>query len=174
MMSGILDMLAQHMNPGTVNQVSNQIGTDQPTAQRAISAALPTLFGAMAQHASTPQGASDIHQAVTTAPADGAVQPPAAASAGGLLGKILGPRQPEVEQQVAQSSGLSRQQAGKVLMYLAPIAVAVLARHHAQQPQTMQQPGGLSNILQSAQQAMQGANATGGGGLGQVLGGLFG
>lgn len=170
-MSGILDMLGQHVNPGTVSQISNQIGTDQPTAQRAITTALPTLFGAMAQHASTPQGEADIHQAVTSAPADGAVQAPAAS--GGLLGKILGPRQPEVEQQVAQSSGLSREQAGKVLMYLAPIAVAVLARHHAQQPQATQQPGGLSSVLQSAQQAMQGANASGGG-LGSVLGGLFG
>jgi len=172
-MSGILDMLTQHVDQSTVNQIGNQIGTDPSTTQRAVAAALPTLFGAMAQHASTPSGAADIHQAVTSAPADGAA-PPATAESGGILGRILGPHQQQAEQQVAQSSGINTQQAGKVLMYLAPIAIAVLARHHAQQPEVAQQPGGLAGVLRGAAESMGGANGASAGGVGQILGRIFG
>lgn len=171
-MSGILDMLTQHVDQSTVNQIGNQIGTDPGTTQRAVAAALPTLFGAMAQHASTPTGAADIHQAVTSAPADGAT--PAATESGGLLGRILGAHQQQAEQQVAQSSGINTQQAGKVLMYLAPIAIAVLARHHAQQPDVAQQPGGLAGVLRGAAESMSGANGASAGGVGQILGRIFG
>lgn len=172
-MSGLLDMLTQHVDQSTVNQIGNQIGTDPSTTQRAIAAALPTLFGAMAQHASSPDGAAQIHQAVASAPADGAT-PPATSDAGGLLARILGPHQQQAEQTVAQSSGINTQQAGKVLMYLAPIVIAVLARHHAQQPDATQQSGGLAGLLRGAAESMGGASATGSGGVGQMLGRLFG
>lgn len=171
-MSGIFDMLTQHVDQSTVNQIGSQIGTDPNTTQRAIAAALPTLFDAMAQHASTPDGAAQIHDAVTNAPADGAVPSPSA-DAGGLLGRILGPHQQQATQAVAQSSGIDTQQAGKVLMYLAPVAIAVLARHHAQQPDAAQQPGGLASVLRGAAESMGGANAASSGGLGNVLGHLF-
>lgn len=177
-MSGLLDMLTQHVDQSTVNQIGNQIGTDPNTTQRAIAAALPTLFGAMAQHASSPNGEAAIHQAVASAPADGATPAPTTADSGGLLSRILGPHQQEATQTVAQSSGINMQQAAKVLMYLAPIAVAVLARHHAQQPQTTQQPGGLASILRGAAESMGGsANATSApntSAIGNVLGHLFG
>lgn len=184
-MNGILDMLTQHVDQSTVSQIGNQIGTDPSTTQRAIATALPTLFSGMAQHASTPNGAADIHQTVANAPADGAT-PPATTASGGLLGRLLGPNQQQAEQQVAQSSGLNTQQAGKVLMYLAPIAVAVLARRRAQQPQAEQEQGGLAGLLRGAAESMggmtaganpganAGANAGATGGVGQVLGRLFG
>lgn len=172
-MSGLLDMLTQHVDQSTVNQIGSQIGTDPGTTQRAVAAALPTLFGAMAQHASTPDGAADIHQAVSNAPADGATPAPTAAS-GGLLSRILGQHQQQAEQTVAQSAGINTQQAAKVLMYLAPIAVAVLARHHAQQPEVTQQSGGLAGLLRGAAESMGGGNATSAGGVGQMLGRLFG
>ena len=173
-MSGLLDMLTQHVDQSTVNQIGNQIGTDPNTTQRAVAAALPTLFGAMAQHASTPNGETEIHQAVTSAPADGATPAPSAGGNGGLLSRILGPHEQQATQTVAQSSGINTQQAAKVLMYLAPIAVAVLARHHAQQPQATQQPGGLASVLRGAAESMGGPNAASTGGLGNVLGHIFG
>jgi hypothetical protein len=172
-MSGLLDMLTQHVDQSTVNQIGNQIGTDPSTTQRAIAAALPTLFGAMAQHAQTPTGETQIHEAVTNAPADGATPTPQAAS-GGLLSRVLGPHQQQAEQTVAQSSGINTQQAGKVLMYLAPIAIAVLARHHAQQPQATQQQGGLAGLLRGAAESMGSGSGVSSGAVGQVLGRLFG
>lgn len=170
-MSGILDMISQHVDQSTVNQLGNQIGADPSTTQRAIAAALPTLFGAMAQHASTPQGEQQVQSAVQSAPADGAAAPP---SGGGLLQSLLGAHEQAAQQQVAQKAGIDTQQAAKVLMYLAPIAIAVLARKHAQQPQTGNQPGGLAGLIRGAEQSIQGATGPAGGGLGSVLGSLFG
>jgi hypothetical protein len=169
-MSGLLGMLGQHIDQNTISQISNQAGTDPSTTEKAIAAALPSLLGGMAQHASTDQGAAEIHQAVQSAPADGAV-PTATLASGGLLGRILGPHESSTTQQVAQASGINTQQAGKVLLALAPLAVAVLARRHAQDPAAAQQPGGLSSILHQAASNAQTATSSGGAG---ALGGLLG
>ncbi len=167
-MSGLLEMLGQQLSPGMINQISSQVGANSSTTQSAVAAALPALFGAMAQHASGDAGAGEIHQAVQSAPADGTV--PAASPS--LVSSILGPHQSDVQSSVAQASGLNTQQAGKVLLYLAPIAVAILARKHSEDPQAVQQPGGLAALLRSAQQQVQPAAQAGG--LGGLLGNLFG
>lgn len=181
-MSGIFDLVTQALGQGTVTQLSNQLGTDHSTTQRAVTAALPMLFGAMANHAQTDTGSQQIHTAVTsTATPPSAPEPSAqpAASDSGLLSKILGPQQNEVQDGVAKASGLDLHQAGKVLMYLAPIVIGVLARKHQEQPQQQQQSaqqtgssGGLAGMLREATQSAQ-AHAGSSGGLGGLLGGLL-
>jgi Predicted membrane protein len=59
-MSGITDIVQQHMTPDTINQISQAIGTDPATAQQAIDAAVPMIVGGMANHAATPAGAATI------------------------------------------------------------------------------------------------------------------
>lgn len=175
-MSSILDMVTQSLGQGTVSQLSNQMGTDPGSTARAVSAALPALFGGMAQHAQTDTGAQEIHNAVTTtATPPSAPEPSSTASpfAGGLLSKILGPHETQAQDNVAKASGLNAQQAGKVLMYLAPIVIGMLARRHQDQPQTTQQPGGLANILNEASQAAHSQMGSSGG-LGGLLGSLLG
>jgi hypothetical protein len=83
---------------------------------------------------------------------------------GKLLGHILGGRRPDVEQTVAQHSGLDPQQVGRLLMVLAPIVMGVLARRKQQDGLT---PGQLGTVLQ------QGTGG-GGAGLGGLLGQVFG
>lgn len=182
-MSGIFDLVTQALGQGSVSQLSNQLGTDQGTTQSAVSAALPMLFGAMANHAQTDTGSQQIHEAVTSttptvsAPDPGA-QPETADS--GLLSRILGSQQTQVQNGVAQASGLDPHQAGKVLMYLAPIVMGVLARKHQEQPQAQQQSGQqaggggwLAGMLREATQSAS-AQAGSSGGLGSILGGLLG
>lgn len=170
-MSGIFDLVTQALGQGTVGQLSSQIGTSPSTTQSAISAALPMLFGAMAQHAQTDTGAAQIHDAVTSTGTTPSAPEPTAQpdqSQGGLLSKILGPHESQVQNGVAQASGLDPHQAAKVLMYLAPVVVGVLARRHQEQPQAMQQSGGLAGILQEATQTAQ-TQAGSEGGLGGIL-----
>jgi hypothetical protein len=52
--------------------------------------------------------------------------------AGGVLGNILGSNHSEVQNGVTKASGLDTQKAGKLLMILAPIVLAALARHKQQ------------------------------------------
>jgi hypothetical protein len=59
-MSGITDMVQQHLTPETVNQISAAIGADPATTQQAIDAAVPMIVGGMANHAATPAGAAAI------------------------------------------------------------------------------------------------------------------
>ena len=125
---------------------------------------------------------------------------PCAFNASGILGHIFGQRQAPVQQGVAKASGIDLQSAGKVMMILAPIVMASLARARAaqgtnasagavlqneQQHIERQVPGigGLASILDRNHDgniADDIANIAGGrlgglsGGLGNVLGGILG
>jgi OmpA-OmpF porin, OOP family len=185
-MSGIMDTIAQHITPEMITRVSSQLGIDPGTATKAIQAALPGVFGAMADHAKSDSGAAEIHLAAQPA-TQTATQPAAPvaaaddtpASAYGLLDKMMGHRTAAVQQNVAQSAGIDTHQAGKLLTYLAPVALAVLAHERSRRPQTVQTPGDLSSILQSVHNATQGGPGTpaglgGLGGLGGMLGQFLG
>ena len=59
-MSGIADIVQQHLTPETINQISAAIGADPATTQQAVDAAVPMIVGGMAAHAATPAGADSI------------------------------------------------------------------------------------------------------------------
>src|SRR5256885_15248125 len=61
----LMDMVQQHLGQSEINQISQQLGVSPGLAQTAISAAIPMIVGGMASHASQPQGASTIQQAIT-------------------------------------------------------------------------------------------------------------
>ena len=204
---GILDTVGQQLGGSTLTQISQQLGTDESTAAKAVSVALPLLLGGLSRNASTPEGAASLDQALTR-DHDGslldtphqAVANPNAFNASGILGHIFGQRQAPVQQGVAKASGIDLQSAGKVMMILAPIVMASLARARAaqganasagavlqneQQHIERQVPGigGLASILDRNHDgsiADDIANLAGGrlgglgGGLGNVLGGILG
>jgi hypothetical protein len=133
----IVDLVHQQLGSNEVQQISQQLGVDQSTAQSAIQAAVPMIVGGMAGTASQPGGESTIQSLMGShsgilgnlgsligagAPADG----------GGILGQVLGQHQQTVQQGVQQASGLQPDQTRKLLMILGPIVLAALARHHAQ------------------------------------------
>jgi len=205
---GLLDAVGQQLGGNTLTQISQQLGTDEATAAKAVSVALPLLLGGLNRNATTPEGAAALDQALTRdhvaspladAPSQ-AVANPNAFNAGGILGHIFGQRQAPVQEGVAKASGIDLQSAGKVLMILAPIVMAQLARARNAQGanasagsvlQTEQQHierqvpgiGGLASILDRDHDgsiADDIANIAGGrlggltGGLGNVLGGILG
>ena len=205
---GILDTIGQQLGGDTLKQISEKLGTDEGTAAKAVSVALSLMIAGLSRNASTPDGSAALDQALTqdhsaspvlTAPQQ-AVADPSAFNAGGILGHIFGQRQAPVQQGVAKASGIDLQSAGKVLMILAPIVMASLARArnaqgaNASAGQVLQQEqqhierqvpgiGGLASILDRNHDgsiADDIANIAGGrlgslgGGLGSVLGGLLG
>lgn len=62
-MSGIADIVQQHLTPDTINQISQAIGADPATTQQAIDSAIPAIVGGMANHAATPDGSAAIQAA---------------------------------------------------------------------------------------------------------------
>ena len=169
---GILDTVGQQLGGNTLSQISQQLGTDEGTAAKAVSVALPVLLSGLTRNASTPEGAAALDQALTRdheasplfdAPHQ-AVSNPNAFNAGGILGHIFGQRQAPVQQGVAKASGIDLQSAGKVLMILAPIVMASLARARATQGAN----ASAGSVLQNEQQHIE-RQVPGFGGLASIL-----
>ena len=206
----ILDLVASQLQGSTLTQMSKQLGTDEATTAKAVAVALPLLLGGLTRNAATPQGAASLDAALTR-DHDGSVldapqrafADPSAFKAGGILGHIFGQRQAPVEQGVAKATGLDTQRTGQLLMMLAPLVMAALARARTTQADAgasagavlqrersnieRQVPGigGLASILDrdgdghiADDIASLAAGKLGGtassGGLGGLLGGLFG
>lgn len=181
----LLDMVQQHLGPSEVDQISQQLGVDPATAQRAVGAAVPMIVGGMAAHADQPDGEAAIAQAAQSHAGvlgnlSGMLGAGGAADGGGLLGRVLGQHQTTVQQGVQQASGLDQEKTKKLLLMLSPIVLSALAhRQFGQQQQQTGAPaangGGLGGILRQATQAAsqqgQGGQAGLGGLLGQILGG---
>ncbi len=142
-MSSIFDDVTQQLAGANLTQLSQQIGADEATTQQAVQAALPMLLGGLAKNASSPDGVASLSSALG-AHADGnaltnlggLLSAPQQFAGGGILGHIFGNRRETVEQGVGQATGLQGQQIGKLLMVLAPMVMAVLARKQQARPNT--------------------------------------
>ena len=154
----VLDLVQQNLGPAEIQQLSQQLGADPSSTASAVQAALPMLLGGMASSARQPGGAQAIEGAMQEhasalgglggilggagggGGALGGVLGGLAdmiggggGGGGGLLDRVLGHQQTAVQDGVQQASGLDRGQVQKLLMILAPIVLAALARRHQQQ-----------------------------------------
>ncbi len=182
-MPSIFDSVTEQLSGTNLTQLSQQIGADESTTSQAVQAALPMLLGGLARNASSPNGAASLDNALNDHRAGlmenlGGLLGNAEAGAGaGILGHIFGQKRATVETGVGEATGLKQQQVGKLLMVLAPIVMAALARrqqaheeHEVPVPGASTIPGGsagLPDILaREAQEAQQRAPT----GLGGLLG----
>ncbi len=174
-MAGILDMLGPALSGGTLQQLSNAVGTDENTAQRAAMAALPVILGAMNRNTNDPQRAQSLANALDNdhdggifdnlggflgmltggdAGASTAGLNPRSADGTGILGHIFGNQLPQVQQGVGKATGLDSGQVMKMMVALAPMVMGYLGRQKREQNLNA---GGLSDLLNreasTAQQA---------------------
>jgi len=170
-MNSLLDLVSQHLGGDNLRQISRQIGADEGTTQNAISMALPVLLGGLARNASQPDGPAALDRALNNH--DGSLLDDlgsllgghAGAQGAGILGHLLGAKRVPVEQGIGRSTGLTQQQAGKLLLLLAPIVMAALGR---MKRQGGVQPGGMGSVLQREQEEVA-RRAPGAGGLAGIL-----
>lgn len=176
-MSGIQDIVQQQLTPDTISRISSAIGADPVTTQQAVSAAVPMMMDGMAAPAASPSGAQAIDTAaeehsgmlvsITGMPGGGNGAGGlgglgglggmlGSAAAGGILGKVLGSNHSDAQNGMTQASGLDPAKAGKLLMILAPIVLAAIARH---KQQTGANPTQVSNDLQREAQHQADQNA---------------
>jgi hypothetical protein len=172
-MSDMLEMLAQTLGGNTVGQISNQIGADEGSTAKAISAALPILQGAMDRNTDQPGGAESLFNALNR-DHDGSILDNIGGLLGGaqsgpgdaILGHILGGKRKSVESGLSQMSGLDSDSIAKLLPILAPIVMGMLGRRQRQQGFDA---GGLSGFLTGERKRAQSRNP----GAADILGDLL-
>jgi hypothetical protein len=155
----MLEMLAQTLGGNTLGQISSQIGADEGSTAKAISAALPILLGAMDRNTDQPGGADALFNALNR-DHDGSILDNIGGFLGGaqsgsgdaILGHILGGKRRSVENGLSRASGLDMGSIAKLLPIIAPIVMGMLGKTQRQQGFDA---GGLSGFLTGERKRVQ-------------------
>jgi hypothetical protein len=188
-MDALTQQLMQQLSGGGLSQIGKMIGADEKSTKTVLSAAVPVLVSALANNAAKPKGAQALQKALAN-DHDGSIlddisgflKDPQAANGAGILGHILGARQPAVNQGLAKSSGLNIGQIAQLLQIAAPLIMGALGKK--QQDEGLD-TGGLTDFLGGQKQQAQQSNpdlmnvlgsllgtGQGGSGLGNIIGAL--
>jgi hypothetical protein len=168
-MAGILDGVMQQLDAGSMQKMSNALGTDNATTSNAVNTALPLLVAALAKNSASPEGANALAGALDRDHDGSALNNVSSlldGAQGGMgqkiLGHILGGRQTNITQSLGASTGLDHGKASALLAMLAPMVLAYLGRQKREQGLDA---GGLGSVLGSERAGM----ATRGGALGGLM-----
>ncbi len=183
--ASLAEELMAQLQGAPMQQIAQQLGTNQQEAGSAVGMALPMLLGALGHNAQQPGGADSLMNALQGhMPSQ---QPQAAMGMGGLdllgsvlgggaaagsqsigpdkQGHIFGGRQQSAGNSLGQATGLGAS-GGQLLQILAPIVMAFLAnRVQAGGVDS----GGLGNMLGQEKARAQQQGGLGGGLLGSLL-----
>jgi hypothetical protein len=155
-MNFITQMITQQVAGYAARAIAQRLGVSEATAQRAVQIAVPLIVAALARNAAQPEGAQQLHQAVTN-DHDGSIFDnlsgylgnPQDANGAGILGHVFGGQQDTVQNNLAQAAGLDQNSAGSILEMVAPLVMGAVGQT---QRQNDLDPGGLSDFLNAQQQ----------------------
>ncbi len=166
-MSGILDLLSGPMGQQIINGVSKQTNQSADKTSNLLSMALPVLMGAMNKNAQTPDGAQGLMGALSKHAGgglldnlggffDGGVDDSVQQEGQGILGHLLGAKQPAVENALSKESGVDVGSVGNILKVAAPLLMGMVGKQSQQAG--ISDSNGLSSLLGGL---MGGANSGG-------------
>ena len=198
-MDGILGVVLGQLGGSGLGALGGLLGTGQNETQSVVSTAVNVITGAMAQNASEPAGAQALdaalekdHDGGIFDDVMGFIGNAAAGPGAGILTHVLGGSQPQVQQGIADKTGLSMDKVLPLLVMVAPLVLGALGKMKKdkqmdseavaatlaaeRQVAEQQDDGVLGSILGllggAAQPAPQQQSSSGGGILG-AIGGLF-
>ena len=156
-----------------VNDISKQFNVNSSQVNSIITAALPTLIGAMQKNTATDSGASSLAGAFASHLGDGInLSNDSLADGGKILKHILGGDSNSVFSALAKQTGTNSNQVSGILAAIAPMLLGLLGNG---QKSTNTGIGGLGGLLGGL---LSGGSSKGsgsmGGGLGSLLGGAMG
>ena len=179
-MSSLLDLISGSIDSDALDELGAQIGASPQQTGNAIQAALPVLLGALHKNAASPRGAAALAGAIER-DHDGSVLDnvagffgqPASDSDQRSVHHILGDRTAPVTNALSRASGLDGAQILQLLAQLAPLVLGALARARQSAPASSGAAasggGGLGDLLGNARGQLHRSNS----GLGGLLGGLL-
>ncbi len=152
-MNPLIGMLASQLGGPVIQQLSQQLGSNENTTQSAVGMALPMLLSAIGNHASTPAGADAIHQ-VTQAD-DGSILDNVMdfvgnGDAGGigsaLLDRVVGGNsQNAIASNISQATGMDNGAVTQLLSMITPLIMAAIGKFS--QEQGGLDPNGIAQLL---------------------------
>ena len=150
-----------------VNDMGKQFNLNNNQVNSIISAAIPTLIGAMQQNTATESGAASLSGALASHLGDGINLSSSSLTDGGkILNHILGSKSNFVFSALAKQTGTSSSQVGGILAAIAPMLLGLLGQG---QKSTNTGVGGLGGLLGGLLGGTSGKQSSGG-----LLGGLLG
>ncbi|HEX8187936.1 MAG TPA: DUF937 domain-containing protein [Pyrinomonadaceae bacterium] len=172
-MNFITQMITQQIAGFAARAIAQRLGIGEVMAQRAVQVAVPLIVAALARNAARPEGAEELHQAVTN-DHDGSIldnlsgylNNPQAANGAGILGHVFGEQQGAIQNTVAQAAGLDPNAAGNILEMVAPLVMGAVGQT---QRQNDLDAGGLSDFLSTQQRQTEAAAPGLAGALNSVL-----
>ncbi|QCW99777.1 DUF937 domain-containing protein [Aggregatimonas sangjinii] len=155
-MAGILDLLNSPMGKQLISGVAQETGKSTDQAGSVLSMALPVLMGAMRKNAATPQGAQGLMSALSNKHDGGildnlgglfggGVDQSVKQDGAGILGHVLGGKQPQVENALSKRSGMDAGTVATVLQVAAPLIMGYLGKQTRQQ--NISDSNGLGSLL---------------------------
>ena len=161
-----------------IDQLAEQLGVDEATAEQAVRQAVPALIGGMKANAQDPGGAASLekalgqHAATPLAGLDlGSVD---TADGEAIVGNVFGDNSEQVINKLGSETG-GKSVMAKLLPILAPIVLSMLAGKFFGQGQGQAAPGDAPASSGGLEDLIGGATSAGGaGGIGDLLGGLLG
>lgn len=140
--------LTDLLSGSVISSIAGQTGTSEKDTQNVLASALPALVGAMAQNASTEEGAESLARALddhtTTEGLSGLLGKVDTEDGAKILTKILGGQNDAVQKAVAKKSGASKTDTTKILTMAAPLLLAALG---SQKKKTKTKSAGLGSLL---------------------------
>ena len=144
-MATTLDTFAKQISSDDVSSIAQELGVNDETTKKAIGAAIPGLIAALSRAAEDPQTSERLAEAVNqhAEHTDGLLeqignvfkqftqsgdQQTGGTDLSQLIPDLMGDHEKRVEKGVSQTSGLNSEMAGKLIKFLGPIVVGVIAK----------------------------------------------
>lgn len=179
-MSNLLNEAMRHLNDDVIVQLSRQIGAQDPNqVKKAAQGLSQILLEAVTRQASNTERGGGLMGALKK-DHDGGIlgnllgvlggqqkaANPSTTNGAGIINHLLGNKQLEVAQVIAQMSGLDIFKSGVLMQLIAPVIMGVVGQ---QQKSSGLDLGGLAKVLMGGQQQAQGGGGLAGGLLGKLL-----
>ena len=134
-MEGILGTVMDQLGSGGLGALGGMLGLGEKETEGAVGTAVNVLTGAMANNAADKGGAQALDSALDK-DHDGSIFENVTGFLGdfmsgpgaGILGHVLGSQQPQVENGIAEKTGLSLDKVAPLLMAVAPLVMGALGK----------------------------------------------
>jgi hypothetical protein len=158
-MDSLLQVLLSQLSGDTLGTITDQLGVEEDTAQKAIGLALPLLIGSLNRNSSSADGAQALTKAIAR-DHDGSIlsnlagnlMNPAVQEDGmAILGHVLGNKRTSAGTSIGKATGLDSQQVMQLMAMLAPVVLGALGK--AQREKKLDAQGVASLLTQEREQA---------------------